>query len=58
MMKTFKTYGPLMLAAMMGLSLTACHDDDNGGTTAGGISTNGEDDYKYVGKATNGFTPS
>ncbi|PTL32994.1 hypothetical protein C7120_12130 [Prevotella sp. oral taxon 376] len=47
----FNNLRPLLIGIVATFALVSCHDDD----VKGGISTNGEDDYSYVGKAVAGF---
>jgi CxxC motif-containing protein (DUF1111 family) len=60
-MKKTHLLGSWLLASLCALPMVSCSDDDdsnsneNGQTAEGNISTTGEDDYKYVGKATAGF---
>lgn len=55
MNKRYSILKTLLVGTVAVLGLAACSDDDN---VINGISTNGEDDYSYVGKPTAGFDAS
>lgn len=52
-MKPFKSYKLLLLCCLIAGTLISCSDEDERL-----ISTNGEDDYKYIGQAVEGFDKS
>ena len=52
-MKPFKNYKLLLLCCLIAGTLISCSDEDERL-----ISTNGEDDYKYIGQAVEGFDKS
>ncbi|EPH19889.1 hypothetical protein HMPREF1475_00087 [Hoylesella oralis HGA0225] len=52
-MKPFKNYKLLLLCCLIAGTLLSCSDEDERL-----ISTNGEDDYKYIGQAVEGFDKS
>lgn len=54
-MKLLRLSNLLLVSAMLSMVLASCSENNEPEVVQSGISTTGEDDYKYVGKETAGF---